>query len=383
MKTGEKKLLILGGGQMQVPIIQRANKIGLYTIVADMDENAPGLAIASERLLKSTMDFEAIEYYVEHHPIDGILTTSDAPVNVVAAIGAKFHLPAMPIEAARICTNKYLQRECFRKHGINTPKFCIVTNGKYGDEIKEMTYPLIVKPIDSSASRGVTLVENANELKDAILMANNLSPTKKVIIETFIEGREFSVESYTQHGETHIISITQKHTIGEEYGCFVEDTHIEPAQISGEETLLIQNEVLLALKAIGVDNCPNHTEIKINSTGACIVETACRLGGGYITSDLVPLSTGVDMLENLIKVSFGEEIDIEKKYNKCSAIQFMNTKNYWRCIDFISSNHNAIRRYAYQPYCDKPIRSGLDRLGYVILQTETMAEMQEILKTIK
>lgn len=383
MNNCKKRLLILGGGQIQVPIVQRANQRGIYTIVADMDSEAPGLKLADEPLVISTMDTDRLMEYCAVNPIDGILTTSDAPVNVVAAIGMKYHLPAMSVESALLCTNKFLQRECFRACGINTPLYRVVINGEDVDELKDMPFPLIVKPVDSSASRGVTRVENEKELRDAIKIANQLSRSHTVIVETFIEGREFSVESFTQNGITHIIAITQKQTIGEDYGCFVEDTHIEPAQITDNESKLIRNEVVQALKALGVDNCPNHTEIKVNKEGAFIIESACRLGGGYITSDLVPLSTGVDMLDNLIRVSFGEQIDVECKYSKCSAIQFLNTKNYWRCIDFISSNHNAIRRYAYQPYCDKPIRSGLDRLGYVILQTETMAEMQEILKTIK
>lgn len=379
-----KKILILGGGQMQVPIIQCANRMGLYTIVADMDENAPGLIEAKERLLISTMDMDALMTYVQHHPIDGILTTSDAPVNVVAAVGEKFHLPAMSVETAKLCTNKFLQRECLRKNNIKTPLYRIVKNGECPKELMDNAlFPLIVKPVDSSASRGVQKVENAEELKSAIREANNISRSHTVIIEEFIEGQEFSVESFSQNGETHIIAITQKQTIGEEYGCFVEDTHIEPAMISAYVKQLIEAEVLAATKALGTNNCPNHTEVKVNADGAFIIESACRLGGDYITSDLVPLSTGVNMMENLIRVSIGEPADLEIKYKKCSAVQFLNTENYYRCEDFIHSCHPAIKRYEIEPYSNKQIRSSLDRLGYIILQTDTLTEIKQILNTIK
>lgn len=384
MIAESKKILILGGGQMQVPIIQCANRMGLYTIVADMDENAPGLIEAKERLLISTMDMDALMTYVQHHPIDGILTTSDAPVNVVAAVGEKFHLPAMSVETAKLCTNKFLQRECLRKNNIKTPLYRIVKNGECPKELMDNAlFPLIVKPVDSSASRGVQKVENAEELKSAIREANNISRSHTVIIEEFIEGQEFSVESFSQNGETHIIAITQKQTIGEEYGCFVEDTHIEPAMISEDVKHLIVAEVLAATKALGTNNCPNHTELKVNADGAFIIESACRLGGDYITSDLVPLSTGVNMMENLIRVSIGEPADLEIKYKKCSAVQFLNTENYYRCEDFIHTCHSAIRRYEIEPYSTKQIRSSLDRLGYIILQTDTLTEMKQILNTIK
>lgn len=384
MNVEPKKILILGGGQMQVPIIQCANQMGLYTIVADMDENAPGLIEAKERLLISTMDMDALMTYVQHHPIDGILTTSDAPVNVVAAVGEKFHLPAMSVETARLCTNKYLQRECFRTNNIKTPLYRIVKNGECPKELmNNALFPLIVKPVDSSASRGVQKVENVDELKSAIQEADSNSRSHTVIIEEFIEGQEFSVESFSQNGETHIIAITQKQTIGEEYGCFVEDTHIEPAMISENVKHLIEAEVLAATKALGSNNCPNHTEVKVNADGAFIIESACRLGGDYITSDLVPLSTGVNMMENLIRVSIGEPADLEIKFKKCSAVQFLNTENYYRCEDFIHSCHPAIKRYEIEPYSNKQIRSSLDRLGYIILQTDTLTEIKQILNTIK
>ena len=379
----DKKILILGGGQMQVPIIQCANALGMYTIVADMDPKAPGLLIAKERLLTSTMAIDALKTYCHRHTIDGILTTSDAPVNVVATIGKEFGLSAMSEETARLCTNKYLQRECFRAHGIKTPLYRIVENGKCPDDLKNMSFPLIVKPVDSSASRGVARVENLDELREAIHFANEQSRSHTVIIEEFIEGQEFSVESFSQNGKTHIIAITQKQTIGEEYGCFVEDTHIEPAMVSDEVAELIKAEVLAATKALGADNCPNHTEVKVNGDGAFIIESACRLGGDYITSDLVPLSTGVNMLENLIRVSIGEPIDVTIKYHKCSAVQFLNTANYDRCSEFISSNHPAIQRSERELYSDQPIRSSLDRLGYIILQTDTQTEMHQILMKIK
>ena len=171
--------------------------------------------------------------------------------------------------------------------------------------------------------------------------------------------------------------------IGEEYGAFVEDTHIEPARISQEEYEQICSEVLKAIEAIGFDNCPSHTEIKLNAEGAHIIEIACRLGGDYIASDLVPLSTGIDMLENLIKISLNEEIDIAPKWHKVSCVQFLNTKNYNRCVDFIRSGSTAVIRYQIKENTDSVIKNSLERLGYIILQTDTLKELEEILEKIK
>ena len=171
--------------------------------------------------------------------------------------------------------------------------------------------------------------------------------------------------------------------IGEDKGFFVEDTHIEPARITQEEWTCIETEVKKAIKAIGINNCPTHTEIKLNDKGAFIIEIACRLGGDYITSDLVPLSTGVDMLENLIKVALDENIDVERKFNKCSLVQFLNPENYDRCKSFIESKDAHIIRYEIKDFENKQIKSSLDRLGYVIIQADKMSEIETILNKIK
>ena len=243
--------------------------------------------------------------------------------------------------------------------------------------------PYIVKPVDSSASRGVEEVHSTEQLMKAVESACELSRADYSIVESFIGGKEFSVETLTQNGVTHIIQITEKLTRGEEQGYFVEDTHIEPARISEEEAISIKTEVLRATKIVGVDNCPTHTEIKLWNGKPYIIEMACRLGGDFITSDLVPLSTGISMMESLIKLSLGEKIDTDVKYNKWSCVQFLNEENYYRCQDFIDTFDSHIHRSKVEEYRNTVIRNSLDRLGYVIFQTNTREELEKILTQIK
>jgi biotin carboxylase len=366
---------------MQIPFIQKANNMGLHTIVADLDANAPGMKYGKDAVAISTMDKEGILNCGKTHAIDGIFTTSDAPVNVVSYVSEQLGLSSMTTDVARICTNKYLQREIFAANGINVPFFKLCDSSTNLSLLTD--FPYIVKPVDSSASRGVRKVSNLEELKAAFDDALNYSRNKNVIIESFITGREFSVETYTQNNVTTIVTATEKLCIGETEGFFVEDTHIEPARISDKEYLSIETEVKKAFDVIGINNCPTHTEIKINEKGAFIIEIACRLGGDYITSDLVPLSTGVDMLENLIKVSLGEVIDAERKFNKCSSVQFLNPKNYERCVEFISSGDSHIIRHEVKEFSNNQIKSSLDRLGFIILQADSMKEIEEIINKIK
>lgn len=376
-----KKLLILGAGQMQVPIIAIAKEQGYFTIVADYDPKAPGFEYADVVSTISTIDKEAVLQLAQEEKVDGLLTTSDYPVRVVSYVGEKLGLPAMTQRVAQVCTNKYEQRLVFKECGVNTPFFmkCNVES-----DLSSLTaFPYIVKPVDSSASRGVEKVSNAIQLNEAVVAACEQSRSGNAIVESFIGGKEFSVETLTQGGVTHIIQITEKLTRGEEQGYFVEDTHIEPARINEEEEKAIRSEVLKATNAVGVDNCPTHTEIKLWEGKPYIIEMACRLGGDYITSDLVPLSTGISMLKNLIKLSVGEKIDIEEKYHKWACVQFLNEANYYRCRDFIASGDSHIRNSEIENYRNSVIKSSLDRLGYVIFQADTRVEIEEILKKIK
>ena len=118
-----KKLLILGAGQMQVPIIALAKQLGHYTIVADYDPQAPGFEYADVKSTISTIDKDAVLELAQSEQVDGILTTSDFPVRVVAYVSEKLGLPAMSQKVAEICTDKYQQRKLFKDNGINTKLF--------------------------------------------------------------------------------------------------------------------------------------------------------------------------------------------------------------------------------------------------------------------
>lgn len=376
-----KKLLILGAGQMQVPIIALAKQLELYVIVADYDPNAPGFEYADVKSTISTIDKEAVLELAKHEQVDGILTTSDYPVRVVSYVGEELGLTAMTQHVAEACTNKYLQRTIFHENGINTPYFKLCNVQTNIADLAD--FPYIVKPVDSSASRGVVEVHDPLQLKTAITDACHLSRTGNAIVESFIGGKEFSVETLTQNGTTHVIQITEKLTRGEEYGFFVEDTHIEPARISETDAEAIRKEVFRAAKVVGVDNCPTHTEIKLWDGKPYIIEMACRLGGDYITSDLVPLSTGINMMKNLIKLSLGEPIDVQPKYCKWAGVQFLNESNYSRCNSFIKSSDKHIQRYEIGAYKNTVIKSSFDRLGYIILQANTQEELEDLLSIIK
>ena len=375
-----KKIIILGAGEMQLPVIQKAKDNSIYTIVVDKNPKAPGMLIANETASISTNDFDSVLTLAIKNNIDGILTTSDLPVNIVARVAKELSLPAMSIDVAKACTDKYLQRSLLKRSNIKTPTFKLI---KHVAELKEVTFlPLVMKPVDSSASRGVKKVMSFDELECQYIKSKEYSKKGHVIVEEFIDGREFSVETITQKGITTIVAITEKRINNSNNGYFVEDRHIIPARISKDEHHIISVEVLKAINVLEIDNSPTHTEVMLNKNGAYIIEIACRLGGDFITSHLVKLATGVDMLEQLINLSLGKEINIEPKREKVAAVQFLNTDNYERCVNFISAKCDSLVHVEIKPEHSRDIKNSNDRMGCIILQTNSIDKMENLLMQI-
>jgi carbamoyl-phosphate synthase large subunit len=375
-----KRIMILGAGEMQVPVIKKAKAQGLYTIVADYNPKAPGFQYADEALKISTIDFKEILKAAKNYNINGILTTSDYPVNMVAKVSHELHLPSMSIEVANICTNKYLQRCFFKANNIPSPFFKLISTKEDLNYIE--TFPLIIKPVDSSASRGVKKVKNRTELLAQYDITKAFSNSGSVLVEEFISGKEYSVETFSQYGKHHIIAITDKRLVQGNDTFFVENTHILPAFLSEKDEALISSIVLNLLTKLNVDNCPCHIEIKLNERGAFIIEIACRLGGDFISSNLVPLAIGVDMLESLINISLGHEISLNKKQHSVAAIQFINNSNYANCIDFVKNYASYISESRIEKFHDRKIENSFDRMGYIILKANNHDIMFELLEKL-
>lgn len=380
MQNSKQKVMILGAGQMQVPAIKKCKELDIYTIAVDFDENAPGFEYSDQPLILSTHDKDEILKQAKSNEIDGILTTSDYPVNSVAFVSEKLGLNSLSQGAAALSTNKFLLREKLRECKLNCPQYVVA--GKNSELARVDFFPAIIKPVDSSASRGVKRVNTPEDLLEQFEMSKQFSVSENVIVEEFISGKEYSVESISQGGNHHIVAITEKTLIGQDDGLFVELAHQIPANLSEEETEQIHNETLAALNAIGLDNSASHTEIILSGRKAYIVEIGARLGGDFIGSDLVSLACGVDMLKNIVNVSIGKGISYKKRKNNYSGVHFITPANYNSAVAFIESTEDTIVQYEIGAYKNIKIENSLDRLGFIIVETESQAELSHIFSVI-
>ena len=259
------------------------------------------------------------------HQIDGIMTlATDMPMRSVAAVAKEMGLIGIDAATALKATNKAEMRKALRSSGVPIPKFYEVANEEeYMEAVKNFTVPFIVKPVDSSGSRGIYEVQDITDqktIKEAYEYCEPFSRIGDVVVEEYMSGPEVSVETISINGVCHVIQITDKLTTGAPH--YVEMGHSQPTRHSREITERIKEVAIAANKAIGIKNGPSHTEIIITSEGPKIVELGARLGGDCITTHLVPLSTGVNMVECCIKIALGEQPDIEPKWHKGSAIRY-------------------------------------------------------------
>lgn len=318
MYQGKKAVLIFGVGPLQESIINRAKLMGLYTVGIDPAENAACRNVVDAFEIVGGQDYEGTSAVVEKYSIDAIVTAAtDKPLIMMARIAKKYDFPFYSVKTAQCSTDKFQMKQRFMEGGIPCAHGHLI---HYADEAKDLIFPLIVKPRDNSGSRGVKLCRNQEELKANIEEALENSKLDTVLVEEFIEGQEYSIEALHYNGKSEVIQFTEKKTT--EFPYNVELGHIQPANISEGEKSRIREIVSKIGTTLHFENCPSHTELKINDRGIFVIETSPRLGGDYITSTLTPLSTGVNMEDELLHIALGEEIHPQPKQVQYAGVRF-------------------------------------------------------------
>ena len=308
--------------------------------------------------------------------IDGICTiASDVAAPTVAYVANKMTLVGNDYEAAVRANNKFQMREAFIIAGVPCPKFMMVTpetirTPEVTDCLRDFLYPMIIKPSDRSGSLGVTKIMMPTEFYPAVELAMDKSFKHQAMVEEFIEGREISVEFISYNGVHYPLQITDKVTT--EAPHFVELEHHQPSTLSEEMFVTIYDITKKALNALGLTNGASHSEYKITHDGRiAIMEIGGRMGGDFIGSDLVRLSTGYDFVKGVIEVALGEFIEPVKTLNMCSGVYFLcdETKYLKTAIEKWMDNPSFVEGEITDTELRK-VTCSAERSGYVIYQAE-------------
>jgi len=344
--------------------------MGIETICFAWEEGAVCKGLCDKFYPISTIDKEEILKVCQEEKIDGITTiASDVATLTVNYVAEQMGLVGNPDDYSEVTTNKYKMRQCFMANGVPSPKFTLVDDEDHY-QITGFRFPMIVKPTDRSGSRGVEKVLDPVQLEEAINRARKESFEHKAIMEEFVTGREISVESISFEGKHHILQITDKVTTGAPF--FVELEHHQPSSLPEEIKLRIKEIVLDALDALHIKYGASHSELKITEDGDIrVIEIGARMGGDFIGSDLVKLSTGYDFLKGVIEVALGdfhEPVIIEHQF---SGVFFLceETKNMLPIIQN-SYQYPEIIRAEVTDQTLRHIECSADRSGYFIYQSK-------------
>jgi len=364
-----KKLAIIGASYLQQPLVEKCKELGVYSICFAWEEGAVCKDLCDKFYPISTVDKDAILKVCIEEMIDGITTiASDVATLTVNYVAEKMGLVGNPDKYSLTATNKFLMRQCFMEHEVPSPKFCL-TDGRIPEIINTFNFPVIVKPTDRSGSRGVEKVLKIDDLQEAIDRACKESFQKKAVIEEFVEGREISVESISFKGKHFVLQITDKITT--EAPFFVELEHHQPSSLPEGIKTKVKSIVLNALDALHIQYGASHAELKITNEGDIrVIEIGARMGGDFIGSDLVKLSTGYDFLKGVIDVAFGDFEEPKLTENKCSGVYFLceETKSILPIIQNSGKYPEIVRAEITDPVLRR-IEQSADRSGYFIYQS--------------
>ncbi|MGE4563981.1 MAG: acetyl-CoA carboxylase biotin carboxylase subunit family protein [Victivallaceae bacterium] len=369
MKAARKKLAIIGASNMQLPLVEKARAMNLETLVFAWPEGAVAAAAADRFFPLSTLDKEGILDVCRRENIDGIASiASDIAVPTVSFVAEALHLSANSCRSAYLSTHKFAMRQALSAGGVNCPRYALLRSG---DDIAEATaalrYPLIVKPCDRSGSLAVSRVENEAELRTALPAALEASLCHQAIVEEFIEGIEISIEGISFGGDYHMLAVTDKTTTGAPH--YVELAHHQPSKLPRAVLAEAARQVRPALTALEIRCGASHAELLITRDRKIYVtEIGARMGGDFIGSDLVGLSTGYDYLRGVIEVALGKFTLPKRGPGMAAGVYFYTaaTPEVREWIVNAADHPEVVRAELTRPDLPAGLSVSADRSGYFI-----------------
>lgn len=301
----EKTVLILGAGLMQEPAIQAAKNLGFAAAVVDADAGAPCAGAADFFSAIDLKDKDGILEYARRlqteRSLCAVFTAGTDFSASVSYVAEKLSLPCHSYEAALNASVKDRMRGCFECAAVPSPHFISLR----GDAAipDDLQLPLVVKPVDNMGARGCRLARNRDELYAAVAAARRYSRSATVIIEDYMEGREFSIDALVYNGAMTITGFADRHIRFPPY--FIETGHTLPSAVSEDERRALIAVFALGVKALGLTTGAAKADIKLTPSGPAIGEIAARLSGGYMSGWTFPYASGLNLTEQGILIAAG------------------------------------------------------------------------------
>lgn len=323
-----KKIMIVAGGDWQVPITKKAKEMGLYVISSNLYQNSPAFAFADVGEVADVLDVEGNLAFARSYKPDAVITDqSDIAVPTVAAVCEKMGLRGIGTEKASLFTNKYRMREFCKANGFNSPDFRLCYQVEDALEFLEEYGRIIIKPIDSQSSRGVFIIESRTQLLALFQVSMEYSHAQKAVLaEEYVDGTEFTVDGIKTPEQHFVLAISKKRHYPENPNVASELFFSNTDDRYDYQILREENSRLVM--AMGLPFGLTHAEYKYQDGKFYLIEIAARGGGTKISSDIVSIMSEVDSNEALIKMALGDKVEIQPRLHmgRCAVLKFLSFK---------------------------------------------------------
>lgn len=310
-----KKILLLGGSAQQIVAIETAKRLGYYTVLCDYLPDNPGQYAADKFYLTSTTDKNAVLFVAMEENVDGVLAYASDPAAPTAAyVAEKMGLPGNPYHSVEILCNKDKFRKFLEDNHFCTPKakgysdlsaaFADIQTGFFN-------LPIIVKPVDSSGSKGVGRVDTFAESLPALEYAMSFSRNQRIIVEEYVEkyGYQVAGDGLSVKGQLVFRYFANDHFNSKCVNPFVPMAASFPYNMPQELQNKIHGEIQRLLTLLDMGTCAYNFDIRVDKDlNIYLMEIAPRDGGNYIPQ-IIKYATGVDLAECSVKAAMGEKID--------------------------------------------------------------------------
>lgn len=383
-----KKIMILGAGIYQVPLIRAAKEMGLTVIVASIKGDYPGFALADKVHYINTTDREAILKAAVSEKIDGICTTgTDVAVASIGYVCEKMGLSGISKEAADLVTDKAKMKEAFEKGGVSASRFRKVFSCEEAkNAAEEIGFPVVIKCVDSSGSRGITLVKEEGEVLRAAEQAFSCSKKDYILVEEALSGTEIGVDGAVQDGRLVFLAPHDKFVYKSEK-ITIPAGHSFPYSGSKAAEKEIRRQMELAVKALGLENCFFNADVFVKGAEVSVIEIGGRTGATCIP-ELISMYYGFDFYKKILESAMGDRPEFPeiKKKRPCMARLLMSPKDGVitsvdeKKIKMLQEKGMLMTLDFSEGHTVEKMENGTNRLGHLVAEAKNTEEFDRLLQ---
>ena len=387
-----KKIMILGAGIYQVPLIKTAKKLGYYTIVVSIVGNYPGFEFADEVYYEDTTNYQKILTIAQDEKIDGIVTAgTDVAVPTIGKVCDSLGLKGISFESAKIAYNKMLMKKAFEEYGVRTARFREVPFDSeiIKKEVENLSLPLMFKAVDTSGSRGIIRVNSYDEFPEAMEYTKKATKLDYFIIEEFVEGEEFGAQAFVLDGKIQFILPHGDYVFKGDTGVPV--GHYAPYSVSEEVLQDTSVQLKNAIDAMKLNNCAINADFILSNGQVYVLEIGGRSGATCL-AELTSIYFDFDYYEKMLQVAIGEKVSFESQSKTPNASMLLTSSKSGRIVtqevEKIDDSNVVEIQFDYQKGDHVNIfKVGPDRMGHVITKGATLEDevklLNDVLKKIK